>query len=140
MELFTTSSDEPETVDIPDVPAASGAPILSSSSEKTGGNKSSLRAMKLQCGHLFCHGCLSEFLKTNEGKKCPVCRAPVTGERPEPGAPPPGTHVPQTFPINYTPTTPYQPTLSPHEHLFLLFSSLVNPTIFHSHHSYNRIW
>ena len=45
--------------------------------------------MKLQCGHLFCFGCLSEYLKTNDGKKCPVCRAPVTGERPEPGPPPP---------------------------------------------------
>jgi len=55
------------------------------------------RPNKLGCGHCFCHGCLSEFLKTPEGTKCPICRAPVDGKRPPqrpaqhptPQAPPP---------------------------------------------------
>ena len=47
------------------------------------------------CGHCFCHGCLGEFLKTPEGTKCPICRAPVDGKRPaqrptqHPSPPPP---------------------------------------------------
>lgn len=35
------------------------------------------RPMALRCGHTFCHDCISTYLKTNEGKKCPICRFPV---------------------------------------------------------------
>lgn len=33
--------------------------------------------------------CLSEFLKSAEGTKCPICRAPVSGEAPRPPPPRP---------------------------------------------------
>lgn len=86
---------------------ASSSPLSSSSSSGSGSGagtgvagapgakekekKSPRRPMKLQCGHLYCFGCLSEYLKTSNGTKCPVCRAPVNGDRPEPPpAHPPG--------------------------------------------------
>lgn len=36
-----------------------------------------LKPMALRCGHTFCHDCISTYLKSNEGKKCPICRFPV---------------------------------------------------------------
>lgn len=38
--------------------------------------KSSKRPMSLQCGHVFCWGCLTQHLKSNESI-CPICRAPA---------------------------------------------------------------
>jgi uncharacterized membrane protein YgcG len=37
--------------------------------------------MALQCGHVFCKGCLEEYL-LNDGCKCPICRAPVDNVSP----------------------------------------------------------
>ena len=39
--------------------------------------------------HLVTTACLSEYLKTAEGSKCPICRAPVDGEAPRPPPPRP---------------------------------------------------
>lgn len=36
-----------------------------------------LKPMALRCGHTFCNDCITTYLKTNEGKKCPICRFPV---------------------------------------------------------------
>jgi len=58
-------------------------------------NASPLRPMMLPCDHQFCFGCLSEYLKTPEGTKCPICRAPV-----EPTAPVPRPQVPSPSPDN----------------------------------------
>jgi len=35
------------------------------------------RPMTLQCKHIFCYSCLSDFFKTPGQKKCPICRSPI---------------------------------------------------------------
>lgn len=47
------------------------------------------RPNALCCGHVFCFGCLDQYLRTPEGTKCPICRAPVDGSRPAAPPPPP---------------------------------------------------
>jgi len=59
-------------------PAAAAAPA-SSGAEKKENEGGPLRPKKLRCGHLFCHGCLTAYLKSADGTKCPICRAPVDG-------------------------------------------------------------
>jgi len=58
-------------------------------------SKSTLRPMMLPCDHQFCFGCLSEYLRTPEGTKCPICRAPL-----EPTAPIPRPEMPASYPEN----------------------------------------
>jgi uncharacterized membrane protein YgcG len=62
--------------------AAVSADPTPSNSEITPLNTSSptpspRRAVMLQCEHQFCFDCISAYLKTPEGNKCPICRAPV---------------------------------------------------------------
>lgn len=56
------------------------------------------RPMALRCGHIFCHACLTAYLKTAEGRKCPICRLPVDGSSPPPGPLPPGPLPPGAGP------------------------------------------
>lgn len=57
--------------------------IIAPSSSGEGSNSSSpkvdatRRPMGLQCGHTFCFSCLETYLKSDTGKSCPICRAPV---------------------------------------------------------------
>lgn len=47
------------------------------------------RPNALCCGHLFCFECLDSYLRTPEGTRCPICRAPVDGTPPAPQPPQP---------------------------------------------------
>jgi uncharacterized membrane protein YgcG len=49
----------------------------SEDNEKESANDDKRRPMLLRCGHAFCYDCLSKFLKSRDGKKCPICRADV---------------------------------------------------------------
>jgi uncharacterized membrane protein YgcG len=44
--------------------------------KKDSGETDAKSPMAIQCGHVFCKGCLEEYLLT-DGCKCPICRAPV---------------------------------------------------------------
>mmetsp|Transcript_1265 Transcript_1265/g.2638 ORF Transcript_1265/g.2638 Transcript_1265/m.2638 type:complete len:561 (-) Transcript_1265:76-1758(-) len=35
------------------------------------------KPMALRCGHTFCYECITTHLKTDAGKRCPICRFPV---------------------------------------------------------------
>jgi uncharacterized membrane protein YgcG len=53
------------------------------------------RPMALRCGHTFCRECITAHLKTDAGRRCPICRHPVhkdyDGMDPQrPAAPRPG--------------------------------------------------
>ena len=43
------------------------------------GTSNPRRAVKIQCGHVFCESCMAEFLKQRENKKCPICRRNLDG-------------------------------------------------------------
>ena len=45
--------------------------------------RSSKRAVVLDCGHIFCRGCLEEWLRRE--KTCPLCRGNVEDAGPGPG-------------------------------------------------------
>lgn len=36
-------------------------------------------AVKLECSHVFCEDCITEWLERDKDKTCPMCRASVTG-------------------------------------------------------------
>lgn len=40
-------------------------------------NDSEKKPMALKCGHVFCRGCLEEYLSKPDGTKCPICRADI---------------------------------------------------------------
>lgn len=61
------------------------------------------RPNSLCCGHVFCFECLDQFLRTPEGTKCPICRAPVDGSRPAQA--PPGDRHDRPYP-NPNPNPP----------------------------------
>uniref|UniRef100_A0A7S3MD19 RING-type domain-containing protein n=1 Tax=Spumella elongata TaxID=89044 RepID=A0A7S3MD19_9STRA len=53
------------------------SPVFEAKTNTTPSAAAKNRPMALRCGHTFCHDCISTYLKTNEGKKCPICRFPV---------------------------------------------------------------
>jgi len=53
------------------------------------------RPMSLPCKHIFCFSCLSSYLKTPGGDKCPICRRSV-----DPSTPPPERRQTATAPQN----------------------------------------
>jgi uncharacterized membrane protein YgcG len=48
------------------------------------------KPMALKCGHVFCRGCLEEYLNKPDGNKCPICRADIDPESRSAG----GGHLP----------------------------------------------
>lgn len=66
-------------------PSSSGEHSNNSSSPEADATR---RPMGLQCGHTFCFSCLETYLKSDTGKSCPICRAPVDINNP----PRPPTH------------------------------------------------
>jgi len=73
---------------------------------------SARRPKKLFCGHLFCHECLSAYLR--DGTKCPICRAPVDGSIPPrppsaPSPPPPPPPPPPRPDQHQQPPPPADP-------------------------------
>ncbi|KAJ1420230.1 TLP18.3, Psb32 and MOLO-1 founding proteins of phosphatase-domain-containing protein [Ochromonadaceae sp. CCMP2298] len=60
--------------------------------------ESGLKAMALRCGHTFCADCLKTFLKSAEGRKCPICRMPVHADFEGPGGPGERPTQPQPHP------------------------------------------
>jgi uncharacterized membrane protein YgcG len=49
----------------------------SKDSNKSSKTNSGLKRMALRCGHTFCNPCLETYLRSNAGRKCPICRLPV---------------------------------------------------------------
>mmetsp|Transcript_7200 Transcript_7200/g.7885 ORF Transcript_7200/g.7885 Transcript_7200/m.7885 type:complete len:576 (+) Transcript_7200:81-1808(+) len=60
-------------------PLSTGATSTIPSSDTTSptSNDPEKKAMALKCGHVFCRGCLEEYLSKPDGTKCPICRADI---------------------------------------------------------------
>jgi uncharacterized membrane protein YgcG len=69
----STSTATPNNTDT----GTSTTPSNSDTTSTSSSESSPQRAMMLRCEHQFCFGCLEEYLKTPEGRVCPICRAPV---------------------------------------------------------------
>lgn len=98
LEDFPSSPDSQTAhTDIP-IPLSLASQQSDEASRKTESKKSELqhpkRPMSLQCGHVFCHECLSAHFKQSKQKdRCPICREHLDPMQPkspppEPGGPP----------------------------------------------------
>lgn len=38
------------------------------------------KTVSLRCGHVFCLGCMEEYLKSDQHNRCPICRKNITGD------------------------------------------------------------
>ncbi len=76
LEDFVVSSEQATQSTSPELITTSPN-VTDASVSGNGNNNSNLRPMMLPCDHQFCFGCLSEYLKSPEGSKCPICRAPL---------------------------------------------------------------
>lgn len=57
--------------------AREGVEPISSATEASAANAAKKAPMALRCGHTFCSDCLSTYLRSSEGTRCPICRHPV---------------------------------------------------------------
>ena len=80
-EEVPTSDDEDKTNLLRNLGPNPSAPVFTartvSSPTPVVSSTPALKPMALRCGHTFCHDCITTHLRSDAGRKCPICRLPV---------------------------------------------------------------